>query len=319
MGTALFVRLSVCGSIYVYRCRALLVTGCTCIYAYNLAFLQHKLGFAETELPMITSAYRFGKGLHRPLSFKLLDPNDGAQIYSHTKYLKDVVNDFDKPFFIDEQLTEQQMEKKKCQRQIKKENRAMPISHQFDINVKGNEMTLDGDKYVKMVDPPTAKQLLLAPTSIQDEFRATNMHQGSEKQHGTSKFKVYVAEVHSFNDIKQAYVKVKEANFGASHIPCGYHLFRKDFPFKQDYADDTETGAGQTILDELKSYGVFNVSLFIARFYDGQYISRARFDIIKQLTKDALASYPGPLCYGHNFKDQATLKALRAAVCRNKS
>ena len=37
MGTALFVRLSVCGSIYVYRCRALLVTGCTCIYAYNLA------------------------------------------------------------------------------------------------------------------------------------------------------------------------------------------------------------------------------------------------------------------------------------------
>ena len=38
MGTALFVRLSVCGSIYVYRCRALLVTGCTCIYAYNLAW-----------------------------------------------------------------------------------------------------------------------------------------------------------------------------------------------------------------------------------------------------------------------------------------
>ena len=38
MGTALFVRLSVCRSIYVYRCRALLVTGCTCIYAYNLAW-----------------------------------------------------------------------------------------------------------------------------------------------------------------------------------------------------------------------------------------------------------------------------------------
>ena len=37
MGMALFVRLNVCGSIYVYRCRALLVIGCTCIYAYNLA------------------------------------------------------------------------------------------------------------------------------------------------------------------------------------------------------------------------------------------------------------------------------------------
>ena len=38
MCTALFVRLNVCGSIYVYRCRALLVIGCTCIYAYNLAW-----------------------------------------------------------------------------------------------------------------------------------------------------------------------------------------------------------------------------------------------------------------------------------------
>ena len=38
MGTALFVHLSVCGSIYVYHCQALLVTGCTCIYAYNLAW-----------------------------------------------------------------------------------------------------------------------------------------------------------------------------------------------------------------------------------------------------------------------------------------
>ena len=37
MGTALFVCFNVCGSIYVYRCRALLVIGCTCIYAYNLA------------------------------------------------------------------------------------------------------------------------------------------------------------------------------------------------------------------------------------------------------------------------------------------
>ena len=43
MGTALFVRLNVCGSIYVYRCRALLVIGCTCYYAYNLAIGLHNV------------------------------------------------------------------------------------------------------------------------------------------------------------------------------------------------------------------------------------------------------------------------------------
>ena len=55
MGTALFVRLSVCGSIYIYRCRALLVTGCTCIYAYNLAsptILNFYLNTFSTQIPM---------------------------------------------------------------------------------------------------------------------------------------------------------------------------------------------------------------------------------------------------------------------------
>ena len=47
MGTALFVRLSVCGSIYVYHCWALLVTGCMCIYAYNLAKGHEGGGVAE--------------------------------------------------------------------------------------------------------------------------------------------------------------------------------------------------------------------------------------------------------------------------------
>ena len=56
MGTALFVRLSVCGSIYIYRCRALLVLGCTCFFAYNLAPEQAKVEtnpFLQPHLPEI--------------------------------------------------------------------------------------------------------------------------------------------------------------------------------------------------------------------------------------------------------------------------
>ena len=59
MGTALFVRLSVCGSIYIYHCRALLVTGCTCIYAYNLAIFRATMFDFNTACRLIQRNSKF--------------------------------------------------------------------------------------------------------------------------------------------------------------------------------------------------------------------------------------------------------------------
>ena len=64
-GTALFVRLNVCGSIYVYRCRALLVIGCTCFYAYNLAKC-----YIMAMLNMIDDMFMYDKFPKYPVKMK---------------------------------------------------------------------------------------------------------------------------------------------------------------------------------------------------------------------------------------------------------
>ena len=89
MGMALFVRLNVCGSIYVYRCRALLVIGCTCIYAYNLAFEQ-KLNNNYFEAIVDHKAIDYLiKSKHEPTSTRLVMLLDCLNRYTFDlKYLE---------------------------------------------------------------------------------------------------------------------------------------------------------------------------------------------------------------------------------------
>ena len=187
----------------------------------------------------------------------------------------------------------------------------MPISHQMDIEFKQGEMVINGDKYDKMVTPPSAKQVLLATSEEKEQFRQYRVHQGGVKEYGTSKFQSYIVEADNFGEVQEAYMKIKEANLGASHIVCGYRIYGRDFPFKQDYSDDGEHGAGAVILDELQAHGVFNVAVFVVRYYDGTHIGRERFNIIRELTKDVIAAYPAPLNYGQNFSDQKLVSAVK--------
>ena len=80
------------------------------------------------------------------------------------------------------------------------------------------------------------------------------------------------------------------------------------------YTDDNEYGFGSIMLEELKKQGIFNIAIYIARFYDGTHIGHARFDIARSLTQEALSSYPAALNYGHKFRNQALVKALGKAV-----
>ena len=90
MGTALFVRLSVCGSIYVYRCRALLVTGCTCIYTYNLALYTP---FSFTLYPREIKLVYTDIAIKVPLGhYGRIAPKSGITLKHHVTVLAGVID-----------------------------------------------------------------------------------------------------------------------------------------------------------------------------------------------------------------------------------
>ena len=120
-------------------------------------FRANQLEIDDDKIPEIQSAYRFGKGSHRPIAFKLKDQTQSAIIFSHLSKLKGKLNDKETPFYVDEQLTERGMENRRRQRRIRKQNRDMPMSHRLDINYRRGELMIEGRKYEKMIDPPDCK------------------------------------------------------------------------------------------------------------------------------------------------------------------
>ena len=267
-----------------------------------------------TCVPEIQTCHRIGKGRNRPMFIKLLDPDNVRIIFRHVSKLKGKTNDNGEFYFIDAQLTETQNVQRRRLQDIKKENQAMPVSHQLDIAVHGTTATIDNQEYVKQVKTPTAKYVLTASTKEKDAFRSFHVQSGNREEYQGSKFMVYTAKVNSFKDVQKAYAKVKDANLAAAHILCGYRIFAKDFPFKQDFSNDGDHQIGKVILDILKTQGVFNVAVFIVRYYDGDHIGPQRFNIVHRLTEQAIASFSSGLEYGQHFQDQELVHALKQAV-----
>lgn len=56
----------------------------------------------------------------------------------------------------------------------------------------------------------------------------------------------------------------------------------------QDYVDDGEIAAGRALLSVLKEEKVMNVVVFLVRYYGGQHLGAARFDLFKQLATSAV-------------------------------
>ena len=144
-----------------------------------------------------------------------------------------------------------------------------------------------------------------------DSFRTSDVIPGPVKEFSMSKFQAFGVRVSEFSDIRKAYQKIKEANYSAAHIVCGYHLYGPQMHIKQDYSDDMDHGMGKRVLNILKKKGVFNIAVFIVRHYDGQHIGPKRFEIVESLTSKMLSAMPGTLEYGQTLPDKTLFNALQ--------
>ena len=281
-------------------------------------FMKEHLGIPGEELPEIQTAYRIGKldknakkKKDRSLFFKLYDPNENHIIFANIDNLRNRKNSKKKPIYMNEQLTELEKEKKRRRREIKKDNQKLPMSHQMKIDTEAGEMLLNGNPYRKQVPPPKMKEVLTATNADKLQYRnlASDIIPGNEMEVEDTKYYSYALQCTSFEEIQIAYHSIKEKHLSATHIICGYRLFGTKVPLLQDFSDDGDHACGRHILNALKRVGVFNIAVFIVRYYGEQNIGTRRFQAMSELTDAVLQLCPN-LEYGQNLRDADTLKIL---------
>ena len=278
-------------------------------------FFKQKLGIQqEVE---VQSVFRFGKpGGTRPISIKLYSPDDLGLIYANVKKLADQVNENNQPYSIKEFSTEKQMEDKQRARDIKMENNRTPMLHKASVTMKQGKVFIDRKQYVKAVDPPKIKDVLLMTQEKKDELQQYKIAIGPHLDESDSRYYTYSAEVNDLQDVKNVYLRLKRLHLAATHVMCGYRIFGVEAHQLQDYCDDNEHGGGRTILNQLKKAGVLNYAVFVIRYYGGVHLGPRRFEIIRQLTDQCVAEFPNRLEYGNNMQDKELLKSLAKAATR---
>ena len=270
----------------------------------------------------VTSVYRIGKKVdanrkqHRPIYVKLYSADEVGYVFAHAKNLAGKTNIDGTQFSIKEHLTEKEQESQQRARDIKMENSRMDMEYKVPISMRKGKIQVGKTPYQKAVTEPKITDVLLMSEDTSSKLQEYKISIGPEYEEKGSKYYSYAAEVTTLDQVKDVYLRLKKLHLAATHCICGYRIFSKDFYSLQDFCDDNEIGGGRYILNQLKSVGVFNIAVFVIRYYGGANLGQRRFDIIADLTKETIAQYPGKLEYGNGICDTKLLASLAKAVKR---
>ena len=278
------------------------------------SFIAEQLEIADT-IP-VTSAHKMGQARYAPIWFKLEDPDDSAKLFKNVGLLKDKTNSKGKKFRLRNFTDEKAKEEGLRQQDIVMENKRLPESNRVDIAFNKGKLVVNNEIYEKEVVKPSLKEMLLLSREQEFMLDKVQFHQTTSREEDGSFFRAYMREAKSIENVMESYFALAKEHITASSVMCAYRLFGSKFYQLQDYVNANEHGGGRAMLAAIKEAKVWNIVVFVVRYHHRPNLGARRFEIITELTKEAISSYPKTLNYGQYFIDQVTLRILNEAAVR---
>ena len=153
---------------------------------------------------------------------------------------------------------------------------------------------------------PTFREMLEIDEELQKHLIALKFaHSGPIDEHN-SVFQGFAIGVSCLEDVKFGYLRVKQIRKFADHVVVGYRIKVGD-EVVQGCAHDKEYYGDQKVLRILCRRNAVNVAVYIAREYGGTQLGTQKFEIIRNLTSDAIDELdpeilPGPVESNKRFE-----------------
>ena len=107
-------------------------------------------------------------------------------------------------------------------------------------------------------------------------------------------------DVRNIQEVNDYYAKVRADNLRARHVVCGFRISHPNFVTHENSMDDDEHGLGLFLLQLLRKSGVTNKAVFVARYYDGTHIGKARYQGFISAIKSCFIKSPFNEISGEN-------------------
>ena len=251
------------------------------------AFLDYELG---VSVP-IEDAYVIGQGSQGSppqIIFTLQTMADKFLILNNKESLKNVLNEYSSPMYINEVFPAEISERKRREREIRKINKTLDQDEKIDIEFEKGKMLLNGSIYEKKIHEPTPEEILdLQPQEFDRIFNLPLSKQVTIIEKDSS-FIGYTAAVSTHKEIQDLYLKTRLINAKARHVVCAYNIIGDQFYTDCDGCDDQEPGATKRILQLMRYHRIENRVFLIARYCGKEKLSAKRFECYLEVAKLAL-------------------------------
>ena len=268
--------------------RMLVITGLP-IYSYKKAdlilevqqFIQQALGITA----VIEDSFTLGYNTPRPIVITLQSVEEKREILKNKNFLRHIKS---AAIFINDYIPTTIQERRKKEKEVKEKAELCEAKPTVEY-VKG-KLTIQGEHYRQKIEVPSPRELIELEKEDLERIQAIKTSKSPEYKSQGSVFQTYIVKVQNFQQIRDAYIKMKIVQPTARHIPCAYWLKGQDTYYSQDYVDDGEPGSGRVLLQVLTDLGSENSAIFAVRKYGGTKIGTERFELYQ---KSAVAALGG--------------------------
>ena len=153
---------------------------------------------------------------------------------------------------------------------------------------------IDGKIQREDITPPTPAEMLFMSPSEKRNMDMLDLKCSTPREEQHSRFVGYCGSVHSKEEVRLAYMKVKKLEQRADHIMLGYRI--KDAGVvSEGSVSNGEHFGDLEVMKVLHFQERVNVVLLVARLYGGIHLGKLRFRIIKEVAEEALSQVPGDI------------------------
>ena len=241
----------------------------------------------EDEIP-ISKSFRVGNSTSRALKIVLSNPADKGTIFSNAKNLKGKSNAKRRLFYVNDDSSEEEREFRKYYQSLKKENSEKEDEQQLTITLKRGKLRINNSVVKNKLQPPNIVDILTLSDEEIEHIHQVKTYSAGEHEEAGSDFMCYFQRVSSVEEVQQGLAKIKIKHGDATHIATAYRLEDPVGPYRQEFFDDGEFGAGRRMLDVMKSEEQVKMAVYIPRYHGGENMGKRRFEIYEMLTKKAV-------------------------------
>ena len=233
----------------------------------------------------VKKAVRMGKGPHHSLKIELENPDDKSVVFANASNLKGKENARKRLFFVSDDQLEHEREHCRYFQHLQSENKLRDEGERLTIQLKKGNLYINNDKFYPKVTAPSMQDILTLSTEELNNVKEVKLHEVGIHEEGDSEFLCYMQKVSSELDVQNGYTKMKIKHRDANHIVAAYHLEGAIGPYKQNFVDNNEHGAGWRMLESLKGHDVNKMAVYVARYHNNGKLGPRRFEIYKNFIK----------------------------------